>query len=420
MPGSAMPPWGHLPQEDLRALVEAVRFIAIEGKAQLLGEGGTMSREAALKLAHDILDPGDVVAIPPKPDPAEIAQQRGRELYLSGCASCHDQDGRGRKKQDLKDQSGYAIFARDFTEGIFKGGSDGDLLALRITRGLPGSPMPGTTFTPSDLWSLVAYVQALITPGAQDRVQQVQTVLTATRIRGNVPIEPSDALWTAAGETFLPVMPLWWRSERIEGVSVAALHNDAQIAFRLQWADSTSDTHQLTQSAFGDGVAIQLSPDADPPSFTMGATSDEVSIWYWRASLDTLAGGPSALADVHPLMPSADEDNYPGHPDDDVFMTATAVGNPVSQPRAAVQSLRAGGFGTLTAQRVLSNPVSGQARRVDQSWQVVFVRDLKGDGDIRFKAGETVSIAFAVWDGSAGDRNGQKSVTIWHKLSIEK
>jgi hypothetical protein len=31
-----------------------------------------------------------------------------------------------------------------------------------------------------------------------------------------------------------------------------------------------------------------------------------------------------------------------------------------------------------------------------------------------------VPVAFAVWNGSAGDRDGKKSVTIWQDLNIAK
>jgi hypothetical protein len=30
-----------------------------------------------------------------------------------------------------------------------------------------------------------------------------------------------------------------------------------------------------------------------------------------------------------------------------------------------------------------------------------------------------VSVAFAIWNGSAGDRDGKKSVTIWQELVLE-
>ena len=32
--------------------------------------------------------------------------------------------------------------------------------------------------------------------------------------------------------------------------------------------------------------------------------------------------------------------------------------------------------------------------------------------------GAAVPVAFAVWDGSAGDRDGKKSVTIWQDLKL--
>jgi hypothetical protein len=41
------------------------------------------------------------------------------------------------------------------------------------------------------------------------------------------------------------------------------------------------------------------------------------------------------------------------------------------------------------------------------------------EGEVRFESGQTVHVALAVWDGNVGDRNGQKSVTIWHRLKLE-
>jgi DMSO reductase family type II enzyme heme b subunit len=52
----------------------------------------------------------------------------------------------------------------------------------------------------------------------------------------------------------------------------------------------------------------------------------------------------------------------------------------------------------------------------------VFSRPLQQNGEhaISLKEGDGVYIAFACWDGSAGDRNGQKNVTIWQRLQIAK
>jgi complex iron-sulfur molybdoenzyme family reductase subunit gamma len=54
-------------------------------------------------------------------------------------------------------------------------------------------------------------------------------------------------------------------------------------------------------------------------------------------------------------------------------------------------------------------------------WSVVMVRPLVDDsaGSVPLAPGETVSAAFAVWDGSQRDRDGQKLITIWQDLAIQ-
>jgi hypothetical protein len=39
---------------------------------------------------------------------------------------------------------------------------------------------------------------------------------------------------------------------------------------------------------------------------------------------------------------------------------------------------------------------------------------------VTFRVGDVVAVSFAVWDGSAGDRDGKKSVTIWQELVIAR
>ena len=64
--------------------------------------------------------------------------------------------------------------------------------------------------------------------------------------------------------------------------------------------------------------------------------------------------------------------------------------------------------------------VQGKGARHNGAWRVVFLRRLspRSTGDVAFRPGQSVRIAFAVWDGSQGDRDGQKSVTIWHDLAV--
>jgi len=55
-------------------------------------------------------------------------------------------------------------------------------------------------------------------------------------------------------------------------------------------------------------------------------------------------------------------------------------------------------------------------------WSVVLLRDLSkpAPGDVLPRVGQALPVAFAVWDGSAEDRDGRKSVTIWHELALEE
>jgi DMSO reductase family type II enzyme heme b subunit len=56
------------------------------------------------------------------------------------------------------------------------------------------------------------------------------------------------------------------------------------------------------------------------------------------------------------------------------------------------------------------------------SYRVVFRRPLKvgGEGNVDLRPGATHPVAFAVWDGSAADRDGKKSITIWQELAIQE
>ncbi len=422
MPGSSMPPWEHLGDDDLDALVQAIRHLALEGKVAELTADEGLSREEALEIAHEIVDSGPEIDIPAKP--ADIDMALGKKIYVETCAKCHDEDGRGRLREDMVDEYGYPSFARDFTLGIFKGGSDDEALVARLVRGLPGSPMPGAEYTPKELWSVVAYVQEMIDPEAQAKVQQRQQTLTAERAEGSLPSDPTDAGWNDVSETYLPVMPLWWRNDRIEGVTVQAVHDGSKLAVRLRWDDATEDDHAQSSTSFGDGAALQFSDAADAPLFAMGAKDVLVKVWYWRAMHQrTIKDGRTTLKDVHPNMPHTDEDAYPGIPREETFTTALSADNPVSElkPATSVENLHARGFGTLTTQGPDAQDIAGAANRQENTWQVVFVRDLAPGlpGDITFEPGSTVNLAFAVWDGTVGDRNGQKSVTIWHRLKLQ-
>ena len=105
------------------------------------------------------------------------------------------------------------------------------------------------------------------------------------------------------------------------------------------------------------------------------------------------------------------------------FVTGWGAGNIVSDPTrgTAAEELVAHGFGTLRARAGANGSLEATGVYATGTYRVMFKRALsvKGSNAARLRAGGTVPIAFAVWNGSAGDRDGKKSVTIWQDLRLE-
>jgi DMSO reductase family type II enzyme heme b subunit len=66
--------------------------------------------------------------------------------------------------------------------------------------------------------------------------------------------------------------------------------------------------------------------------------------------------------------------------------------------------------------------VSAHGEWHDGVWTVTLTRPLTvpSEAGLSLAPGDQVSIAFALWDGAAGDRNGQKMVSIWQDLKLEQ
>jgi len=156
MPGSAMPPWGHLDRTVIDALARRImafsrRPLTVEPNAEpeLPGESGR-----------------GVLLIPPRPaDSGADGRARGAKLYAEGCAPCHGATGRGDGKLQQHDSAGRPTVPRDLTRGLLKGPTDAESVYRRIVLGLPGSPMPQSAYLHGDDgWWLTDHVLSLSTP----------------------------------------------------------------------------------------------------------------------------------------------------------------------------------------------------------------------------------------------------------------
>lgn len=213
IPGTAMPSFMRLPDEEIQALIEYVKYLSIRGETELYLARLVIDEDEYLPLNKEWViedgllpaaeswdqvdhDPGKYLIQPPPEPPMDAASiELGRQLYASKdaqCVKCHGPDGRGDgeekelyddwnklKKGVTPEQTSemarlftlpiQKLRARDFREGMFRGGSRPEDLYYRVDAGIRGTPMPaagpagGTqgVLTPEEIWHVVHYIRSM-------------------------------------------------------------------------------------------------------------------------------------------------------------------------------------------------------------------------------------------------------------------
>lgn len=82
----------------------------------------------------------------PRQSPEDVAV--GAKIFRSHCAVCHGLEGVGDRGPNL-------------TTGVFRHATSDGALHEVISRGIPGTEMPGVYFNGAEVWQLVAYVRSL-------------------------------------------------------------------------------------------------------------------------------------------------------------------------------------------------------------------------------------------------------------------
>lgn len=203
------------------------------------------------------------------------------------------------------------------------------------------------------------------------------------------------------------VMILPWPKVITPAVTVKAFHNDKDIYFYMAWKDETED-RIVGINKFSDGCAVMFPLEKKPetPTLMMGFLG-KANIWHWKASRDREywyrgENGPKAYADYH----------YPFEDKETLTVSKEKV-------QSAVNDLISIRVATVTPKETQN--VTGRGLWKEGVWQAVFKRSISADDtevDAAFEPGKRLC-AFAVWNGSKGDRGGRKSISDWVELEVE-
>jgi mono/diheme cytochrome c family protein len=178
IPGTSMPSFALLPEDDLQDVVDYVVLLAQRGELEkrLLDEAedaGEIDPAAVPEHVQSIVerwqaaDRQTVMPISSMPEYTTESIAAGRQAFLTmGCSKCHGVDGRGGSvgKVDVgKDDWGHVAAAADLTSGMFRGGGRPFDIYRRIYAGIYGTPMPSFSGAlekePDKVWQLVHFIK---------------------------------------------------------------------------------------------------------------------------------------------------------------------------------------------------------------------------------------------------------------------
>ncbi len=303
-----------------------------------------------------------------------------------------------------------------------------ETLALRVTRRLwLGAPLVGG----------LAWLLDVVRPAVAQQAQKASLLAKAVE---RVPDEPHDSRWQNAESLDVPLAPQAVVKPRVFEVGIKmltarALYDAEHVAIQLTWRDASRNVQIGSADTFRDAVAIEFpsDPSAGIPYFAMGEPDKPVVIYQWKAEWQFAGEGdedglhPQMAADWYPFSGRAAGEiakatDYAKN-GDRTFVTSWHAGNSLGdrdlQGRTPIEKLQAEGFGTLTTLPADRQDANGKAAWKEGVWSLVLTVPRAQDRFV-FAAGMTVPIAFAAWDGIKRERGGEKAVSTWYFMSLEK
>lgn len=378
MPDSSMPGWTDIlsEQERLDLVAYVKTFAGLEGK------------------------PAKQVDFSKQVKSSKESIERGKKLFIDRCAECHGDEGKGDSIKKLKDDLGFRTWPRNLSKPwSFRASNDPKDIFARVTVGIPGTQMPSFAdpaskkkMTDEERWDVANYVASLADESLTVRPEN--TVVKAQRSKEALPTDPNDPKWNGVEPSSFFLVPQLIGQERFflpsnNSITARALYNEKEIAILVQWDDRTMSIPGDEKSAevaegevFEDAVALQfpvtIPEEMEKPYFGHGDGPKPVNIWYWK-------GERKDAPQVTKLM--------------------NTTGFKNKEERDAVKA-------ALTAKGIYNKG----------TWRVVMKRPLttgEKDKDIQFVEGKFIPMAFAVWDGSNGEKGSKHTMTTWYWILLK-
>jgi DMSO reductase family type II enzyme heme b subunit len=365
------------------------------------------------------LDPvatGMVIPLPANPAPynAETIAKGEAVFERAKCWSCHGMLGRGDGNKEFReDDWGFPIRIRNVTHPWkIKAGSEVADIYMRFTSGISGTPMPSfvKSLNEEDRWNLANYIKSL-----QHDLTSHQA-LKAKLVEGGLPDSPGDDAWNDAEPmdmrlTGQVIGPPRWQNPSIEMVTVQALFNDEEIAFRLIWDDPFKDiVHD--QAAEFDPIEISQ----------VGAFNSYVeAIDMIPRELETLRDSIALQFPVRPTQGVAKPHFYRGSSSDQVHLWVWKADLDAAGERGVEEGNARGWKQPIKAQAEEKQQITGGAIWDQGRWSIVMKRPLRTDdkNDVQFEKGVFIPMSANAWDGSNGEHGLIMSLSTWYFVFLE-
>lgn len=462
LPYTAMPAFPNLSEAEVAAVIETIKAFS-----------------------PDFQDPE--AQIPPidLPDPpawsAERAE-RGRQVFEeTGCGRCHGELGRGdgSSAPALKDDWGQHIRVADLTmPWTFRAGGTRRDIFRTMSTGFNGTPMPGFygALPEEDIWAIVDYLASL---SGNTTDEPYANLVSSVPRAGSLDLDRADELFAEAPKATFRVVGQIVEPGRsfhpsVYAISVQAVHNRRDIAFRVSWHDMRAETTgasgpDLEAPAWdaelpgeaapageaGGGGDVWGDAVADDSGSVWGdaeATDDSSgSVWgdaeatgdpgddVWG---DAVAGEGDQGGDFWGEGGDAAEPAGPSGPDFE-FADAVALQFPQANPTGVRLPYFLLGDAENGVQLWFADLAAGAPRLYKAAgsaaispgdadppemisgydkgeWSVVFKSARRVPGSaLTFDDGAFVPLAVTVWDGFSRDRGNRRGLTPWYYVHVE-